>query len=290
MSQRVYIGIIVVLLGVVGYLAYSVNQKQEEIVYIDREKNTIISERDGLSMELEMLRLSYDTLNTDNESLKAEIAASREEILALEKKVKGSNYDLSKARKELDVLRELMKGYLHDIDSLQQANERLTAERDAESVRANSAEERSQQLEQDVNVRDQVISKAQVLSAGEFTSTGVRERSGGKQAETDRASRANFIKTCFTLRKNAVVKPGTKNLYMVITGPDGKTLSGGETITVGGTSEGFSAVRQVDYQNDDIDVCIYSHQFGEDVLTKGNYQIRIVENGNVIGTTTAVLK
>jgi hypothetical protein len=291
MSNKVYIAIIAVLVGVVGYLGYSVSQKQKEIVYIDKEKNTVINERDGFAMELEQLRLSYDTLSTDNEGLKAEIESKRMELETLQKKVKNSNYDLSKARKEMETLRTLMKGYIHQIDSLQQANDRLMVERDEASQRAMTAEEKSAQLEQDVNVRDQVINKAAILVAGEFVSTGVRERSGGKQDETDRANRATYLKSCFTMRKNSIVKPGTKNVYMLITGPDGKTLTAkGETVTVGGQSQAYSSLRQVDYQNEDIDVCIYSHEFAEKALTKGNYQISIVESGAVIGTTTLVLK
>jgi len=291
MNNKIYIAVIVVLLGIVAYLGYTVNKKQQEIVYIDKENNTIISERDGFAMELEQLRLSYDTLSTDNEGLKAEIASSREEIEAIERKVKNSNYDISKARKELETLRTLMKGYIHQIDSLQQENERLVVERDAASERAMTAEEKSQQLEADVNVRDQVISKASVLVAGEFTGTGVRERSGGKQDETDRANRATYLKSCFTLRKNSIIKPGTKNVYLLITGPDGKVLSGkNEKVSVSGQEISYSALRQVDYQNEDIDVCIYSHEFPDKALTKGNYAVSIVESGAVIGTTTLVLK
>jgi hypothetical protein len=290
MSNKVYIGIIVALLAALGYMAFLVNQKNEKIVYIDREKNAVMDERDVLEVELEQMKMAYDTLQTDNEDMRVKIEGQQTEIEALIKKARSKDYDTSKLRKEAETLRTIMKGYIHQIDSLQQANDRLITEKDAEAARANQAENRSKELESDLTTTKEIVSKGSVLSTGGFSSTGVNLRSSGKQVDTDRAAKSEMLKSCFTVRKNPIVKPGTKTIYLRIIGPDGKLLSGkdGGTITAEGKQEPASVSREIDYQNQDTDVCVYYTAQGE--LKKGSYKILVYESNNLIGQSDLVLK
>jgi hypothetical protein len=99
-----------------------------------------------------------------------------------------------------------------------------------------------------------------------------------------------MIKTCFTVRKNPIVKAGTKNLYLRIIGPDGNVLPGkeGGAVMVDGKQEVASVSREVDYQNEDTDVCVYYTAQGE--LKKGNYKIYVYESNNLIGQSDLVLR
>jgi hypothetical protein len=290
MSNKVYIGIIAVLAVLSIYLGIQVKNVNEKIVYIDREKNTIMDERDVLTVELEQMRMGYDTLQTDNADMASKIAEQQSQIENLIKRAKSKDYDISKLKAEAETLRSIMKGYIHQIDSLQQANDRLYAEKQAESSRANQAEERSKSLEGDLNVTKEMVSKGSVLSTGEYANTGINLRSSGKQTETDRASRAEMIKSCFTVRKNAIVKGGTKRIYLRIIGPDGKVLSGSNagSVMVDGSEEAASVSREIDYQNQDTDVCVFYEAKGE--LKKGNYKIYTYESNNLIGQSDLTLK
>jgi len=290
MSNKVYIGIIAALLGVVIYLAIKVNDQQEKIVYIDKEKNAIMDEREVLEVELEQMKMSYDTLEVDNEEMAAKIAEQQDELAALIKKAKNKDYDISKLKKEAETLRTIMKGYIHQIDSLQRANEQLYAEKEAESARANSAESRSRELEGDLNSTKEIVNKGSVLSTGEFKNTGIIVRGSGKEVETDRANRSDMVKSCFTVRKNPIVKAGTKKIYLRIVGPDGKVLPGkdGGSITVNGQTEQYSVTREIDYNNQDTDVCVYYTSSAE--LKKGNYKIFVYDGANLIGNSDLSLK
>lgn len=290
MSNKVYIGIIAVLTVLCVYLGFQIKNANEKIVYIDREKNTILDERDVLAVELEQLKMGYDTLQTDNAEMAAEIAEQRSQIESLIKKSKNKDYDISKLRAETETLRTIMKGYIHQIDSLQQANEKLYAEKTAEEMRANNAENRSKELEGDLSVKNEMLNKGSVLSTGSYSNTGINLRSSGKQVDTDKASRTEMLKSCFTVRKNPIVKPGQKNIYLRIVGPDGKVLPGKDagTVTVDGQAQPASVVRQVDYQNEDTDVCVYYTAQGE--LKKGNYKIYVYEGNSLIGQSDLTLK
>jgi hypothetical protein len=86
------------------------------------------------------------------------------------------------------------------------------------------------------------------------------------------------------------VKPGQKNIYLRIVGPDGKVLPGKDagTVTVDGQAQPASVVRQVDYQNEDTDVCVYYTAQGE--LKKGSYKIYVYEGNSLIGQSDLTLK
>jgi hypothetical protein len=290
MSNKIYIGVIAILLVVVGWLAYKVNTKEVLIVNQQGQIQAVTDERDILAVELEAMKMGYDTLQTDNAEMAAKIEEQQSELESLIKKAKNKDYDISKLKKEAETLRTIMKGYIHQIDSLQQANERLYAEKEAEASRANQAENRSNELQGELNVKNDMVSKGSILSTGEFKNTGVNLKGSGKQVDTDRAARSEMIKSCFTVRKNPIVKPGSKNLFVRIIGPDGKNLQGkdGVVVTLDGKQEQISVSREIDYQNQDTDVCVYYTAQGE--LKKGNYKIFVYEGGRNIGSSDLVLK
>lgn len=291
MSNKVYIGIIIVMLGVIGFLAYKMNTLEKEKVYIYKEYESLDIERQGLAMELEELKLSYDTLSTDNEAMKAEIEGQQKEIEKLLTKVKNGNYEVSKLKKEAETLRTIMKGYIHQIDSLNQLNEQLTFERDAERNRANEATATVKQQEADIKVLDEAVKTSQILQASSFSNTGIQLRSNGKQDDTDRAARSEMIKSCFTVRKNLNARNGVRNIYLAVTGPDGALLpnkEGNAVIKVNGSEQPFSVSREIDYQREDLDVCVYYS--AQQTLTKGNYKISVYEGGHLIGQSDLVLR
>jgi len=291
MNNKLYIGVIAALAAITIFLGYKVYTQKETIVYVNEQNQIITDERDKITLDLEMMKMSYDTLQTDNEEMKMRIAEQTSEIEGLIKKAKNKDYDISKLKKEAETLRSIMKGYIHTIDSLNIENERLFAERNAMESRATTAELKTKELQQDVSLKEEVISKGSVLSTGTYANSGVNVRSNGKQDETERASRAEMLKSCFTVRKNQIVKPGTKNIYLRIVGPDGKVLpnkEGNTTIKVNGEDTEYSVTREIEYQNDDLDVCVY-YTVQTD-LVKGNYKIFIYEGGQTIGTTDLVMK
>jgi hypothetical protein len=184
-----------------------------------------------------------------------------------------------------------MKGYIHQIDSLNQANDKLTVERDAERMRADEATATVKQQEEDIKVLDEAVKTSQILQASAFTNTGVQLRSNGRQDDTDRAVRSEMIKSCFTVRKNLNAKNGTRNIHLSITGPDGKLLpnkDGAVNIKINGAEQPVSVSREIDYQREDLDVCVYYSVQQE--LAKGNYKISVFEGGHMIGQSDLVLR
>jgi hypothetical protein len=78
---------------------------------------------------------------------------------------------------------------------------------------------------------------------------------------------------------------------MQVITPEGKTLQSRSSniVNVDGTSIPFSEKRDIDYENNNIDVGIYYDMRGEKA-TKGTYKVRLYCEGNLIGTDSFTLK
>ncbi len=292
MSNKVYIIIIAILLGVLGFMAYKINSQDKEYVYISQEYANLDEDRKELAVELEAMKMNYDTLSVTNSEMQAKIDEQENELSVLLKKVKNKDYDITKLKAEANTLRGIMKNYIHQIDSLNQANQLLTAERNAEAERANSAEAKGKELEGELSTSKEMNAKGSVLTTGEYVNTALFERNTGKQVDTDRASKTEMIKSCFRIRKNPIAKPGMRTLYMAVVGPDNKVLTGKTSgnISVGGAETPYSVTREVDYQQNDADVCVYYTANEGYEFQKGNYKINVYENGGLIGTSNITLK
>jgi hypothetical protein len=292
MSNKVYIVIIVVLLGVVGWMAYSMNTKDKEYVYVKQEYANLDQERMELAVDLEAMKLNYDTLTVTNADMQAKVDQQENELADLLKKVKNKDYDITKLKAEANTLRGIMKTYIAQIDSLNQANKQLAMERDLESSRANTAESNLQMTAEELKAQKEVTAKGAQLTTGEFLNTGVFARNSGKEVETDKASKTETIKSCFKVRKNQIATPGTKTLYVSIIGPDGKVLTGNKsgTAMLDGQETQYSIPREVDYQQQDTDVCVYYSAPQGYEFKKGNYKVIVYEGGATIGTSSVSLK
>jgi hypothetical protein len=257
----------------------------ERIVYVDKENGTLIDERDGLQMELEQMQSTFSEMETDNKQMQDSIQWQSARIARLIASSRNKDFDIKQLRDETATLRRIMKGYIHDIDSLQRMNDRLIVEKQNESDRANRAETQSKQLANELSTTQEVVTKGSVLAAAGFSNRGIKEKSRGGEKDVERASQASQIKSCFTIRQNNIVKSGTKKIYMRVESPSGQLIGNAGNANLDGQSMAYSAMREIDYQNQDTDVCMYCMASG---LTKGTYKISIFEGGKKIGQSDLV--
>ncbi len=239
--------------------------------------------KEQVVFDLEKMRFSYDTLQTENTMMLAEIAAQRDKVDDLIKKVKNGNWALAKAKKESETLRTIMKGYIATIDSINQLNVALTEENVAMRERVEEVQDRNQRLEERQENMEEIIAAGKVLQCSDINAVGIRLLSSGRQRETSRADRADMIKVCFTLLENPIADPGDKNLYLNILTPD-------STILIAEVGVEYSAKRTIDYANDRLDACVFYTSNETDLLGSGVYRIEILEESVVIGTTEVELR
>lgn len=266
-------------------------QRNKDVDRSEQQVQNIAAEKENVTHLLENMLASYDTLKTENEQITTEMEAQKAQIEQLLDQVKRGKYDVTKARKEAETLRRIMKGYVVTIDSLNQANQLLTAEN--MTIRQELGEVLGQREALATKAQDLEgkISKGSVLHATTITAGALFMRNNGKQVDTNRAKRAEMIKSCFTLGENRVASAGDKILYMRVISPDGKVLPSGDPdnrFSFNGVEGEYSARREVNYQNQPVDVCIFWN--GGQELRTGQYLVEVYESGGLVASTTFDLK
>lgn len=281
--------VLLLISNVVLLWMYMQSQKRGEETQAQVENVT--NEKDNVTHLLEEMLASYDTLKTENEQLTVEMEAQKEKIESLLQQVKRGNYDLSKARKEAETLRRIMKGYVATIDSLNQVNQQLTADKINLTQELGEVKGQKDALSSKAQELEGKIAKGSVLHTTAITANALFMRSNGKQVETDRAKKAEMVKCCFTIGENKVTSAGDKTLYMRVISPDGKVLRATEAdnrFKFNGVEGEFSARREINYQNQPVDACIF--WTGTDELRTGQYIVEVYEAGALVSKTNFDLK
>lgn len=288
-NNRVLLVVIAALALACGFLGYQVFTQSQTIDQVETVNDNLEMERETLLFDLEKMRFSYDTLKTENNLMLSEIADQRAQIDELMTRVKNSNWSLAKARKEAETLRTIMQGYVATIDSLNQLNVALIKENEQMRDQVETVEKRNRNLQERQENMEAIITTGKVLQATNLQAEGLRILSSGKQRETNRASRADMIRLCFTLMENRIAEPGNKTLHLQIETRDGAVLQPGTGIATNtGAGTPVSASRVIDYAKEQLDACIFFTPPAE--LAEGVYLVRLLEGDEVIGETDIELE
>jgi len=237
----------------------------------------------------------YEELEVSNDTMNAEIAAQKaqiEELLVKVKKNEDLSWLLSKARKEAKTLRSIMKGYVVTIDSLNQANQLLMAENVNITQELGEVTGQKQALESRTSELEGKLETGSVLHTVSINASAVYLRNSGKQVETNKARKAEMVKSCFTVGANKTTDAGQRTMHIRIISPDGTVLPSsdpsGRFEFNGGVQGVYSAKRTIDYVNNSMEVCIFWTANKE--MSSGEYTVEVYDRGQVIEKTTFALK
>ena len=289
-SDLLYFIVIIVLLLTNIFFAYKFFTMRKDKVYVEVELKEKSDEKEKVQAELETLLADYNTLQTDNKQINAELEGEKEKIkqmLEEIKNIKSANYyQIAEYKKELNTLREIMRSYIVQIDSLNTRNLLLAEENKQVKKDYHDIKTEKDQLEQKAETLTTKVGMAETLRAMNIITMGINEK--GK--EITKAKRTEKIKVCFTLAENTVAPPGNRIVYLRIARPDKIILVNPENafFTFAGEDIMYSARRELDYQNQDIDMCIYWNNDG--TLIAGVYTVDMYCDGRKIGTATFALK
>lgn len=289
----IFSGILVITNIYLLILLFNQKQKTNEQVVITKE---VIVERDNVKASLEELKKEYEDLKTDNADLQKEIDEKKayiEQLLQEAEKHKNDAAIIAKLKKETQTLREIMKGYVRTIDSLNTLNQQLVEEKTKVEKKLGEKETVISEMSKKQEELKSTIEKGSILSCSNIKAVAVQIKKGGKkESETTRAKRANKIKVSFTLGENKIAKAGSRDIYVRIMTPDGKEMAKEYSdlyrFTFNKTSSGyFAGTETIQYANSQMDVVIYCE--GSEPFVPGTYIIDIVCDGFVIGNTTLKL-
>ena len=282
-GYRVMLIVLIVLVAVLtAFFVMQVNTLKENSDYMTEQRDTLAS-------RLSVMMTDFGDLRTENDTINANLEVERGRADSLMDRLRQErNWNASKIRqyeKELGSLRQIMQGYVHQIDSLntlaqslQRENVEYRRQASTLQLRAETAEERAQEL--DVKVR-----KGAMILARDIRLLALNN----SDREVTRANRAARLRTDFVLTANELAQPGTREVYVRITGPDGYVLANASNATfeVDGERLTYSALRQIDYDNADLPVNVYYNGSG---IVDGTYSVEVYLDGQRIGMNQIVLR
>lgn len=283
-KPTIILSVVVIILAValgLLYMDYSKKMSDNEII-----KEALEEQKNSLTNELRDLMSEYDGLKSENDSLNQQIDKQQTRIQKL-LAINASNLEKIKLyKKELTTLREIMRSYIVQIDSLNSKNQKLVAENTEVKSALDEARKNNEGLEQEKQNLNSKVQMASVLSAKDVTVSPLNKR--GK--DTEKASRTAKIKVGFTIRENPLIAAGEKVVYLRITRPDQLVLATSEQdlFNYEGKQIVFSAKRAVNYENKDVEVAIYWDNSG--TLISGTYNVDLFCEGKLIGSGTFNLK
>lgn len=248
-------------------------------------------ERTSIQTELNTMMANYDSIHTDNEVLQTELSGAQTKVKDLldevEQVKKVSYSQIAQYRLEVTTMRNIMKNYIIQVDSLNRRNEILMAENVQVKENFAQSETKNQQLEKEKERLQEKIKEAELLEATELTAVGINAR--GKDAES--ARRAEQIKVSFVLSKNLTAPRGNKVIYLRIQKPNQVLLqqSPNDLFQFEDLKIPFSASREVTYEGNALPVNIFWDNKGQEFLP-GEYTVDVFADGNNIGTATFLMK
>jgi len=276
------IALSIILTAALVFLVVQYFDQKNKMIEMETALN---QERDSLANELRLMIVAYDTLKTDNESLKAEIEIQKQKIVRILSENASNIQQIRKFKAEISTMRDIMKSYIVQIDSLNTRNKILVAENTEIKQKITAVQTVNTELEKVKEELTEKVEVASVIQAKNISAVAVNK----KNKETSRLNYMEKLRVGFTLRENPIANAGQKQIYMRVIRPDSLVIStsSDNLFEYNGNQMIYSATRSIDYMNQDIDVTIWLDNTGDFVA--GNYSAQVYLDGVIIGKTTFML-
>jgi len=294
----IIIALAVALLGTWGYFLYDKNDSNRQIHEKTLAMNTAMSSRDSLRIEYGNTLERLDSLTGDNNN-KANVIADREsEIGKLKREISGILSKKNASESELKRAKVLIAELNEKIANLEAENARLNGENQQLAATNTQLSQEKQTLETNLQTTTsekeelaKTVDVASTFTASNIQITPFDEKRGGKEKVSTTAKKVDKLVVSFDV-ENRVARSGPADIYVVVTGPDGKVITdpaGAATLTTRNDGDRtYTYKTTVEYeqgQKKTVQVPLRQNQF-----QTGNYKIEVYQNGFKIAEGVRTLK
>jgi uncharacterized protein YoxC len=294
-NKKIFIAILIILaLAIIGLLIWIFSVKSDlDVLVAEKEvqRTELQGQLDSLMLEHEQIKDDYGTLSDSLYIKDSIIQANAGEI----RKLLDTQWEYYKVKRKLTLLQKVSQRYVRQMDSLYTVNHALTEENQVIREDLQQTKREYEQVTKDKEELNVKVEQASILQVYALNALAVRDRGSGKEKETDKASRLDKIKVCFTVGENMIIESGTKQIYVRIARPDKliitKDRSDEYTFDYQGEKIQYSIKKLIDYQNMSMNLCMYwAKSYKEKEMMIGTYHVEIFYDNEVIGHTQFVLK
>ena len=267
---------------VIGFLLYTMNKQRAE-----SQQMLELAEMDKREMEneYEQFAMQYNEMMTqiNNDSLVAQLEMEQkrtEELLEELRRVKSSDAaEIMRLKKELATLRQVLRSYVLQIDSLNRMNEALAQE----NSNLKTQNEQARQHISNLATENETLSD-KVAIASQLDATGIYAEGRNKKGKT--AKKIKDVKKFvvgFNIARNVTTATGIRSIYVRITTPTGNVLTKGGTFAYENRQLEDSIRKDIEYTGEEQSIVVYWDV--AEALSAGNYRVDIFADGQNIGTT-----
>lgn len=282
--------LIPILCAVVAYLAYRTNRAEEDNEQM--KEYQALAEMDKLEMENEYEEFArqYRELQTqiNNDSLIAQLEKEQQRVEELQEELKRTKNndaaEIMRLKKELATLREILRNYIMQIDSLNRLNQQLNQEN--ENLRTEN-EQAQQHISNLTTEKENLTDK--VAIASQLDATGISAIGKNKRGRTtSKVKDVKKFQISFTISRNVTAKTGMKSVYVRILTSTNETLTQGGTFPFENRQLEYSIRKDIEYTGEEQPVAVYWDV--NQTLLAGTYRVDIFADGHRIGGTTFSLE
>ena len=284
---KIALGIALVLFLGTGF--YTMNLYKDS----NETKKELTAEKQLVMNDLNAMAKQYDVAISENSTANANLTEARERIQGLIDSLKISETNVKslwRYKKKYQSLQKEMDVLLAQNDSLRVENSYLATSLDSTRVRLEERTMFTDSLLVQNTALAEVVENAAVLSTVGLKGFGVIERTSGKLIPTERASRADKIRVCFTVAKNALVQGGDQELYVQVIDPKSNTLGLNEQVQFEEKTLNYSIISKFNYENGNLNICEFVASKGKNKFEKGRYVVNVFNEKDLVSTSEFTLK
>ncbi len=274
------------LVGSVFYIFKNSSDTQRMVTLVQTTK----SEKDKLLQDFEGLKATYDAAIAEKTSMSSELVTERDKVIGLIadlKKSKGDVASVDRYKSRFFALESKMKDLIAENDNLKAQNGTLVAQRDSIQTVTVEAKKTNETLLAQNDDLSKTVVKAQKLTVSNLKTIAVKQRSSGKQIDTEKASKADVLKVSFTIAENAVATPGDKVYNVQVIDSNNNVLGEKKIENYGQNILTYSFAKTVNYDNKNVEI---TEDLPVKDLEKGTYFVNVFDKGELVSKTSFALR
>lgn len=272
--------VIAAVLAAMAYLIYSLNKSNEE-----NKQMLELAEMDKREMEneYESFARQYNEMKTqiNNDSLMAQLEQEQQrtqELLEELRRTKSNDAaEIARLKKELATMRQVLKSFVAEIDSLNRLNTQLSNENE------NLRQQQVVQQQQITNLSSEKASLTdKVEIASQLDATAVHISALNKrQKAAKKIADVKTIQVSFNIARNVTAAAGARTIYVRIVKPTGEAVDGGGTFAYENRNLEYAMRKDIEYNGEETPVTVYWNV--TEMLVAGQYRVQIFADGKNIG-------
>lgn len=271
---------VVCIIGIMIFLIISLNHSNEqnkqmlELVEMDKRE---------MENEYENFARQYNEMKTqvNNDSLMAQLEREQQrtqELLEELQRTKSNDAaEITRLKKELATMRQVLKSFVAEIDSLNRLNTQLSNEN--QNLRQQQVAQ--QQQITTLNEEKETLTD-KVAIASQLDAFGVRVNALNKKGKTaKKVADVKKFQISFSIARNVTATTGNRSIFVRILKPTNEVLGGGGSFSFENRNLEYSIRKDIEYNGEETPVTVYWNV--NEMLIAGQYKVQIFADGKNIG-------